>query len=149
MFNLQTVLDVTWTHEQRITENAFHDENDESEMEKIIYLLDSVKSLCDAFGSNNSETQSENVYESVNSLLGVDVCESVLWRKGNIIYEYCSCKVNAECEWMCAVSDCCERNNNEEMRHKFLSRLIDGIYWLRVLCNQSHDWSDEQFNSGA
>jgi hypothetical protein len=132
----KTVLSETWTHEIHITEDSFRSQSSEEVLITIIYLLDGIKQLCHEF--NNKTTVDNNYdYNCVKTLLGIDFAECLLWRKGALLYAYCNCKLNNE--------ELVQQNDDlfdEDMKHKLLSYLIEGIQWFRLLLRQRQPIDD-------
>lgn len=118
----KTVLDVTWIHENKLTQENFVGLQAETESATIIQLLEGVQKLCQEFD------ESEN---SVKNFLGLDFAECLLWRKGALMYAISSTKLNDQ-QWI----------QDEDNRSKLLSYLIDGIQWFRLMLTQREPCDD-------
>ncbi|XP_054160941.1 RAB7A-interacting MON1-CCZ1 complex subunit 1-like [Oppia nitens] len=161
----RTVLSITWDQEMVITNDEFKTKNSEAVMNSIIYLLDGIGQLCDELDTNGHCDQQlssdrpfqDNTkcvglgvtdYTAVKTLLGIDICECLLWRKAALLYAFCNSKLNAGIKFVdntVVVEDNSDLRD-EETRHKLLQYLIDGIQWFRQFLSQRQPF---EVNSGA
>ena len=148
----KTVLSITWDQELVITSDDFRTENSEKVMNSIQYLLDGIRQLCDELDDNRRTDQTVDVndYQSVRSLLGTDFVECLLWRKAGLLYAFCNCKLSSGLK-LTTDSVLIEDNkqlSDEEVRHKILQHLIDGIQWFRLFLSQRKSFDEVMAGAG-
>lgn len=138
----QAVLDCTFFHENFLTENNFRLESTDDDIATSINLLDAIVSLCatvddysrrDESLTNfhslssssshllNTKTNYGDSYRSVINVLGIEFAECLLWRKGSILYAFCSAKLSSDPCWV--------RDN----KNNLLNKLRDGINYFHTM----------------
>lgn len=141
----KTVLSITWDQELVITSDDFRTQNSEKVMTSIQFLLDGIRQLCQELDESpaNDQILDHNGYQSVRSLLGVDFAECLLWRKAGLLYAFCNCKLNSGLK-LNADSVLIEDSDqlSDELKHKLLQYLIDGIQWFRHFLSQRQSFDD-------
>lgn len=60
-------------------------------------------------------------YRSVINVLGIDFAECLLWRKGSILYAFCSSKLSSDTAWV------------QENQNNLLNKLRDGINYFHTM----------------
>ena len=144
----KTVLSITWDQELVITSDDFRTENSEKVLNSILYLLDGIKQLCDELDENRSQSVVDiNDYTSVKTLLGIDFVECLLWRKSGLLYAFCNCKLNTglkliDSSFVIDEEVVSNRLVDDEVRHKLLQYLIDGIQWFRLFLSQRQPFNE-------
>jgi len=142
----KAVLSITWDQELVITSDEFKTKNSEKVMNSIVYLLDGIRQLCDEVGDSPQTRDEErsqplvtaNDFRSVKTVLGTDISECLLWRKAGLLYAFCNCRLNGGLK---LVNNCLQIEDSseladEEVRHKLLQYLIEGMQWFRLFLSQ-------------
>ena len=78
---IQVVFDVTWALEKTLTDEEFKTESSLSRCQLIFDLLQHVIEICNGV-NGKSETNTQNDYDSLINIMGIDYAECLLWRQG-------------------------------------------------------------------
>lgn len=107
----RAVLDLTFYEETKLTNDDFQAPNAKETMYGIIDNLDGIEKLCLEYTDNPAV------------LLGEEITECILWRKGALIYMYCATVVEAPEEFL-----------RDSLPH-FLQCLHDSVKHLEKMVN--------------